>query len=399
MRWECNMGMPVNEPRTQSGELGLTAFAAELVALDPSWGSLDYRRRLARELVDLGSVARIETIGDISGDAVECFLRSLMARRASRNTIYTHLAMIRRIGAIAVARGYLLHNPAESRRRWIPSDYIAGGKPVTRLESADVARLLIRLLEESSSWKGQRLYALVATIVYAGLARSRVLNLEWSMCDMDRRLIQQPGLRSPVPMPAKLCEVLADWQPHAGSNWVFPAMRLGGPWGGEHGQSGVLLALQVAGNAADVPGVTFEKLRLYHSQKHGHVTLPDFECLPSPRRKFDGPPPFTTSPTIEQNRLPTIDLSRGRHRILIRGRPGPSVSRGAFAVLAAMVHAGCNDGATLTGPELKALSGGRDAIRILRALREHPELAAVLRTQGRKGRPRRGPERVYGFTI
>jgi integrase len=135
---------------------------------------------------------------------------------------------------------------------------------------AAIARVLGTLRAGSDTWEGGRLFALAAILSYCGLRKTEALRLRVEDVDLGRgflfvrpngRELKTAASAAPVPCPAALVEVLRDWLPRCGSEWVVPNLNRRGPWtGGAHGRRAAD-RLRAAGEEAGVVAFTPHSLR------------------------------------------------------------------------------------------------------------------------------------------
>jgi integrase len=201
------------------------------------------------------------------------------------------LAALRVIYVFAVERGYRPSMPEFPST--IPQAPSGSVEPLPR---AAVERVLAGLAYGVDyDWRALRLYALAATVYFAGIRfgdavrlRVRDIGLDAGRIRIPRRehlKKKTPDRASPaVPIRGRLGPILAAWLPHAGEEWAFPNDRGTGPWlSGGPGRS-ALQQLRAAAREAGVPGVTFD--RLYHS----HFAHPETPAAAAGRPRAAGKP-------------------------------------------------------------------------------------------------------------
>jgi integrase len=377
----------------------LEDFAAELLqAYAPPLVSIATHRKMRDALQALMRLPGVETTADLTPATMAALEADMTARDLAPMTMETHRSHLRTACRFAVQRGYLGNNPVRSRRPHV-SGPRAGrlfGRPGgAAAEDRDagpdpdaVARLLAHLIDASASWEAHRLFVLVATIAYAGLRRNEALGLEWDQYDPGSRCLNLPGRpigsRRPT-VPPFLADALDQWRPRCGAPWVFPGAKRKGPWlGGPRGQK-PLCRLHEAAEAAGSPGLTFEALRAFWRAHRGRVSLPDVEARTPPADRSRGP--VLAPPGPRPGGFAVLALADGPNRPpRVRGVPlERHLSPREFAILRAMVDAGCHRGARLTEAELADASGRRSPVRDLRELRKLPQLADVILFPGAKG--------------
>lgn len=181
------------------------------------------------------------------GATTEALTPALVERFAQRpgkaSTNNGLLASLRRAMKLAAKKGQLAYSvPAECV--WVVEDV---DPPRERHHSREtVAKVLEAFKAKSDSWEGGRLYAFAAILAYAGLRKMEALRLRVEDVDLKRgfvhvrangRRLKTRASRAPVPLPEALVEVLRDWLPRCGSEWVIPKVGRDGPWiGGTYGR-------------------------------------------------------------------------------------------------------------------------------------------------------------------
>jgi integrase len=191
----------------------------------------------------------------------------LAMRPGAPETISGLMRALRAACGLAVASGSLACSPFGPSTPWPEPD----DRPRHRHHSrADLARVLAYLEASSSTWEGGRLYALAATLAYAGLRRNEALRLRVDDVDLSRSIlhVRRHGRRlktrksaAPVPMPGPLVAILRAWLPRCGAPWVFPGVMRLGPWTGGMAGKTARCKLRAAGLAVGVEGFTPQSLR------------------------------------------------------------------------------------------------------------------------------------------
>ena len=133
---------------------------------------------------------------------------------------------------------------------------------------ADIGRLLETLESRSATWTGGRLYALAATVAYTGLRRDECLCLSTADVDsprapdvQDRKRLKTVALRQSGAHPATAPPDSAYLASQNGSEWVFPGVRLRGPWTGGACGTRACDQLRRAGAELGIAGLTLASLR------------------------------------------------------------------------------------------------------------------------------------------
>jgi integrase len=367
-------------------------FSEEFIQLY-SRATIQTRSQIRSILREVGNLAEISTVPDLTPETVTLLVLQWMKSQLVRVTIQNRLRVLRTVCKYAVNRGYLSSNPVEARGRWIPDGYDGLPLPMPKsrpgLSHDEVTRLLIRLQDASTTWDGHRLFALVATVVYAGLHTAEALNLEWEHCDTSERIIRilKCSLeRRARRFPPKLAEILDQWRPLCGSEWVFPGAMLVGPWTGGNSKSKPLSRLKAAGLAVDIEGLNFDRLREFWERSSPGLELPIFESEPPPVRRYTGPERPKPGPK-PSNPPPVWDFSRGiGKRPLLRGKLLPlALTKAEIDVIQGMIEAGCLDGERLSESDLVEKCHRPDPVRILRLLKNKPPLDGEILFPGKGG--------------
>jgi integrase len=253
----------------------LRAFAEQVLA------SYAAARRSPRTIKTLRRVLAelVETVGPDPGrdatvaDLTTAGVARWMARKCPQrgpNTVIGLLGYIRAVCSYAAEEGLLDRPPAWRRIRPRP----VRARPV-RHHSARQVALLLDHLEAASrrGWKEHRTYVLVATVAYTGLRRDealwlrrRDLHLDEGYLDVEphhRRGLKTEESAQPVPVPGECRPILEAWLPEIppAKEWVFPALRGDGPWYGGGPGRRPIDALQAAGQAVGIEGLTWQSLR------------------------------------------------------------------------------------------------------------------------------------------
>lgn len=225
----------------------------------------------ARDAIDLAGPEA--TTFDLTPDLVDRLARLWSATRAAA-TVNGLLRALRASCHLALTRGWLRWSPFHLGGPWQPD-------PLTRprrfLTAQEVGRLLDHL-GRASDWPGRRLHALASLWAYTGLRRDEGLRLEWVDLHLDEALLEvkpkyvsrnrRVGAKTAasvalVPMPDELVRVLRAWRLEVPASvpWVFPGVRLRGPWGDGMRDRRPAAALRAAGLACGLPDVTPHVLR------------------------------------------------------------------------------------------------------------------------------------------
>lgn len=187
------------------------------------------------------------------------------SERVCANTVRGELSYLSAAAGYAVDEGWLDRPPRLKRIRPRPS--LRKRKTLHSIE--DVGRVLELLRSRSADWRWHRAYALASTIAYTGLRRDEALwarvedlRLEAGVLEVsNRRRLKTEASAAPVPVCPELGEILGEWLPRCGPDWLFPAVRGRAPWtSGELGHRPVDW-IRGAGEELGILGLTFQSLR------------------------------------------------------------------------------------------------------------------------------------------
>jgi integrase len=213
----------------------------------------DIRLAVRRLVEDVG----VRVASDLDSDAVRRF-----AERYPRL-----LGVLRTVCKCAVELGLLSSVPdfPATNFQAVPE---AGDVPSPNGSSLpsreDVRRLLEHLQTRADTWRGYRLYALIATVVKTRLYRDEALELRVEDIDLvggtiyvrRREATWSTAFPLRVPVSDTLKQVLGGWLQQAGCEYAFPGERRAGPW------NKPLVGLKTAARAAGIGDINFEVLRL-----------------------------------------------------------------------------------------------------------------------------------------
>lgn len=191
-------------------------------------------------------------------------------------TIKGRLSYLRPVCDYAVWKGYLERSPFEFRSRWLRVDGPREDRPDHRDRhhpAESIARAL-RLADAEAaggSWLSGRLQALVYTYAFTGMRCKEPLGMLVADVDLGSRLLRirsnrarplkTSGSGQPMAIAEDLADVLGRWIPRTGCDWLFPGIRLGGPW--LYGGPGFrpLDQVKALGVRAGVDGLTIQSFR------------------------------------------------------------------------------------------------------------------------------------------
>ena len=154
--------------------------------LDVKNNKFTTRHRVRRVTNFLTRHPSVKTTADLNTALVTEF--SAMYGHLSSATRAAALAQFRAICGLAVEWGYLKRNPLECYSLPTPATTPGG----LGLDEAQVRRILAHLEAGVDTWEGHRLYALTATIIYAGLHVGEALGLRSTDYDLALGMIRVP---------------------------------------------------------------------------------------------------------------------------------------------------------------------------------------------------------------
>jgi integrase len=244
------------------------SFACSLLSLyEPPLRARSTYSRMAQLLDLLGAHPGVVTTADLTTPTLALWIAD-RSRVVCVNTVIGELGYLQTACEFAVEEGWLRKNPFLSRRLRVRKEPTRWKRHHTL---AEVGRVLTHLRERSSTWKGNRLYALASTVAYTGLRRNEALFLLAADVDLPERLIsvvprgknrlKTEAAAAPVAACEELAEVLADWLPRCRSRWLFPSLWADTPWTGGNPGTKPLDRLRQAAEACGVSGMTWLSLR------------------------------------------------------------------------------------------------------------------------------------------
>ncbi len=218
-------------------------------------------------LREFGAVPSVRTAADLDTVHVAVWLARRAEAGGNPNTTLSLARSLRAASLIALAEGWIERPPLW--KRLMPR---AGPRlRVRHFDRGQVVALLDHLeaCARGGDWQARRLLALVAVVAYTGLRKTEALTLQLPDVDLTtgllhvvaRRRLKTPESAAPVPIAPELALLLAAWLPSAGPLWVFPGVTRVGPWSGGPMGYRAIDALQAAGRAVGMPGLTFHSLR------------------------------------------------------------------------------------------------------------------------------------------
>lgn len=262
--------------------IGFARFRVEIEAIyreTRAKRTADQVRQIGRELAGVGARS--------TRDLTPATVARWIATRTGGNPVTTKslLGVVRAVCTYAAGMGYVRCHPFEVLPIWIDAE----PEEVPRhLARAEVARLLAHLEAEATTWTGARLHALAATVAYTGVRRGEALNLRVEDLDLPSGLLRVARRRrrwrpktkksaAILPVPDRLRPTLEHWAGRCGSPWLFPGVKLRGPWTGGPPGKRPLDALRRAGIDAGIGPVNFQVLRHSWATHAGYWGLSDLD--------------------------------------------------------------------------------------------------------------------------
>jgi integrase len=257
-------------------KLRFDRFVAEVLSLNEppirAKGTLRQMRQVLREFAELPS---IRAVADLRPPAIAAWIKAHPQRSPARSA--SLLRSLSSACSYGVSEGYLAHSPFEFRRvnGWVRDQVLAPDHPrALRHQTAEAIDRVLRLLDADAAggaWKAGRLQALVYVFAYLGLRKAEGLNLKTYDVDLTRRVVSIEPRRTfrpktkrsaaKLPIAEPLADVLGLWLPRCGGEWVFPGVRLGGPWTSGPPGYKPLDEIRAAGERAGVRDLTIAGFR------------------------------------------------------------------------------------------------------------------------------------------
>lgn len=262
-------------------------FTHEVLALnEPPIRAKGTLRQMAQVLREFSQLPTIEMADDLTIPAIAAWIRAHPDRTAVRTA--SLLRSLSSACAYAVAAGYIPISPFSYRRvgQWVRDQPVAPDRPrEPQHQSAEAVDRLLRMLDAEAaggSWKSGRMQAFAYLLAYTGVRKGEALALKKWDIDLARqtlsiqpRLTFRPKTRKSVatiPLADPLVRVLGLWLPMCGDEWVFPGVRMRGPWLGGSPGSKPLDELKAAGRRAGIHNLTiagFRKTIGTHAKRWG----------------------------------------------------------------------------------------------------------------------------------
>lgn len=193
-------------------------------------------------------------------------------------TCHSLLRSMRAIATYASKSGYLKADPFDWRSpaEWLslaPEDIEPEDAFDRHLTATEVLKILILADRDAATgnWQSGRLQALIYMFAFTGMRKMEVLGMPLADLDIARRTIKiranrrrklkTRGAAAPLAIAEPLAEVLELWVSRTGCEWLFPGLKLQGPW--LYGGPGYRALDQVRdlGDRAGIKGLTMLSFR------------------------------------------------------------------------------------------------------------------------------------------
>ncbi len=144
--------------------------------------------------------------------------------RGGQGTASRTLVQLSAMFSYAVREGVMESNPARGIKRW------KDGKRERYLSEEELRRLGKAIGEIEEAGGNRKATAIIRMLALTGARKSEILKLKWSEVDFDRGFLRlgdsKTGAKA-VPVGKSALAILADQPRLAGSEYVFPADKLG----------------------------------------------------------------------------------------------------------------------------------------------------------------------------
>jgi len=277
-------------------------FRDEILRLyQPPHRAAATRRQVAQVMREIAALD-VKTTADLTPALVARYVESRPPGQSPR-TLHGMLRVLRSIANQAVISGVLRVSPFAARR---VSSWVGRMGPPTEKKhySREEIRRVLTLMGQDvqttagwSQWRARRLYALTATVAYAGLRTNEALTLHAADIRLEARYIgltdrgrdggyrfKTAGSEQPVPMPEALVPIVGEWLEHRLDHpadrplpidcpWFVPNITRTSNWNGGCPGTKPLDRLHDVARRAGVEGMTFLSLRhswATHAEYHGY---------------------------------------------------------------------------------------------------------------------------------
>jgi integrase len=245
------------------------ALRAEVLSLyEPPLRAIATYRQMRQAFDEFASLPSVKQVRDLSPPNVAAWLKAHQDRSAARNA--SMLRCLSAVASYAVKTDALKADPFDFRSaaQWVRLDSTPD-RPKTWHRSAEAIGAVLAVLDQEAaegSWTAGRLQALGYCYAFTGLRKDEALHLERQDIDLAERVLtirpkadwRPKTVRSAarLPIAGPLAGVLDLWLPRCGCQWVFPGIRLSGPWTSGPPGKKPLDQIRAAGMRAGVPDLT-----------------------------------------------------------------------------------------------------------------------------------------------
>jgi integrase len=264
------------------------------------------------------------------------------------------------------------------------------------LTPEDVKAIWDYLQVRACSWEGNRVFALFAVVVLAGIRKDEALRLVTADVDLvggvlwihKRAARPRTSLPARVRMSGDLKMVLAGWLRQIHCEWVFPGKRQVGVWQGSDGLD-TNAEIKAAARALGITKeVTFSSLRRFHIE-NSITTVPLDEGRARPRRKTPAVDDDDTGLISTGESIPAVEMKGPGHPVLVRGVP-KRLTSAEYRIVMLLLQAWDDGGLSLKG--MNRLYGKKTWRQLLIRLRKDPDWFAAI---GFPGPRKKGGSDLY----
>lgn len=252
-------------------------FEEEVLELyEPPLCKPNTAKQVRQVLREFREVKGVRKTSDLSPVAIARWIKAHPDRSAV--TIESLLRCFRPMLKYAVIKGYLKHSPLEFRDAdgWVREDKRPVKRPHPGSRSIDeMTAVLARADEEATAggWQERRVQALVYVYAYLGLRAAEALHLWVSDVDLAKSVVtirchpeddwtpKTLASAATLPVAPPLAVVLREWTPETGCRWLFPGMKLLGPWVSGGPGAKPLDKVKALGERAGVENLTIAAFR------------------------------------------------------------------------------------------------------------------------------------------
>lgn len=247
--------------------LPLARFSAEFLGLYSKGKRAHLTELKMRQVLrEVSKIPGLHTTADLTTAAMARYVEG-HGPSANANTVNGKLDYLRAACRYAFEEGYLDRPPNWKRVRPRRTKTVKN-RPISWIQ----AGLLLRhLAAQADTWEGRRLHALVSLVLLTGCRRDEALYALGEDVDVERRtfkIVERTWRRlkteasaRTVGMPICLADVLRTWIPETRSKWLFPGVKLLGPWTGGMCGHRSIDQLKASAKQVGIESITWHGLR------------------------------------------------------------------------------------------------------------------------------------------